>query len=121
MNCADFQNGSFFSRKPGGNFTTISRSSSIQTERNLENGTIRAARIKWLNDCEYELNYLDETEANQDTLNGYFKNHTLTNRILKTKAGEVNGTNYNYCVFESSIFGISQKITDTLWKHDSTD
>jgi len=121
-NCSDFKSGIFhYIAKEAGNLYFITRTDSIQTERNSITGVITKAHIKWINDCEYQLNYIDEVDSNKDTIAEYLKNHTLTTRILKTKTGEVNGTRYNYCVFESSMLGVNQKLVDTLWKNDSTD
>ena len=121
-NCSDFKSGIFhYTAKETGNLYFITRTDSIQTERNSTTGVITRAHIKWINDCEYQLNYIDEVASNKDTVAGYLKNHTLTIKILKTKTGEANGTRYNYCVFESSMLGVNQKLVDTLWKHDSTD
>lgn len=122
LNCKDFKNGVFHSTlSQNGASNSISRNDSMQREYNLTTGAIVLAKIKWINDCEYELTYIDEKSSNQDTIHGFIKPQIFTNKILKTVAGEINGTRYNYCVFESSLFGVSQKLTDTLWKHDTTD
>ncbi len=93
----------------------------MQREYNLTTGAIVWAKIKWINDCEYELQYIDGLTSNHDSIAGRNKTYVLTNKILKTATGEINGTRYNYCVFESSISGVVQKLHDTLWKHDTTD
>ena len=121
-NCGDFKFGTFhYNAKETGNLYLITRTDSTQTERNSSTGEIITAHIKWINDCEYQLNYIDEVVSNKDTIGGYLKAHALTTRILKTKAGEINGTRYNYCVFESSMLGVNQKLVDTLRKRYSTD
>ena len=122
LNCSDFRSGSFYSTpSKDGTSNSISRSDTIQREYNLTTGAIVWAKIKWISDCEYELQYIDELTTKQDSIAGHIKTHVLTNKILKTVAGEINGTRYNYCVFESSSLGVIQKLRDTLWKHDTTD
>jgi hypothetical protein len=121
-NCKDFRNGVFHStRGQNGTSNTIFRNDTMQKEYNSTKGTIVWAKIKWINDCEYELQYIDELITKQDTIEAHMKTHILTNRIFKTVAGEANGTIYNYCIFETSKFGVSQKFRDTLWKHETTD
>jgi hypothetical protein len=122
QNCKDFRNGVFHTTQSlDGTSKSIIRRDSMQKEYNLTTGTIVWAKIKWINDCEYELEYIDEVITKQDTIGEHTKAHILTNRILKTVAGEANGTIYNYCVFETSTFGVSHKLRDTLWKHETTD
>ena len=118
--CSDFKTG-IFHYNVNGIAHSISRTDSIQIENDLTTGSIVKAKIKWINECEYELNYFDDKSYSKDTILGYVKTHTLTTKILKTKAGEINGTRYNYCVFESSMPGVAQKLIDTLWKHDASD
>jgi hypothetical protein len=121
-NCKDFRNGVFHSTTANnGTSNKIFRNDTMQKEYNLTTGSICWARIKWVNDCEYELEYINEITTNKDSTSRHKKAHILTNRILKTVAGEINGTVYNYCVFESSMFSNSQKLRDTLWKHETTD
>lgn len=93
----------------------------MQREYNLATGVIVWSKIKWINDCEYNLQYPDESINGYDSVGVRVKTRIFNNKILKTIAGEVNRTNYNYCVIESSLLGASQKIIDTLWKHDITD
>ena len=121
-NCSDFKLGTFYyNSKQSGRSYFITRTASIQTERDSFTGATTKAHINWINDCAYQLDYINETMSNQDTIAEYLKTHSLKTKILKTKKGEIDGTRYNYCVFETSVFGVNQKLMDTLWKHESSD
>jgi hypothetical protein len=122
LNCKDFKTGVFhYTPEQGGTSYKIFRSDSLQREYNMTNGSIVWAKIKWINDCKCELQYIDEMTTKQDSIVEHLKSHIWTTEILKTVAGEVNGTRYNYCLFESSLFGVNQLFRDTLWKHEITD
>ena len=119
-NCSDFKFGTFHytAGKTGNKYLITRTADSIQTERNITSGDITRAHIKWIDDCEYQLTYIDEVVSNKDTIVGYLKTHTLNTRILKTKSGKENGNWYSYSVFESSMIGTNLKLVDTLWKKD---
>ena len=122
LSCSDFRIGTFsYKQSQSGNLYSISRNDSIQREYSLTTGGVVFAKIKWVSECEYELQYISDSTATKDSIAEYIKAHTLTSKILKTASGEINGTRYNYCIIESSMPGISQKLRDTLWKHDATD
>ena len=112
LNCSNFKKGYFFSTiKENGIRSQIDRSDTLQIESDNDGKKI-VSRIKWLDDCQYELRDILDT-------NGL---HSVISRIVKTKSGEANGTKYYYSIVESTIKGANQKNIDTLYiRYDGTD
>jgi hypothetical protein len=113
--CKALRTGSFMLKlKPEGTQYYISRTDSYQTEFNPATDKIIGFKIKWTDDCEYELvktykrkaSIVDSSQVQRII---EFKNETA----LKVRVLEAKG---KYYVFESMKEGIDFIYTDTLWR-----
>ncbi|MFL5742662.1 MAG: hypothetical protein ACJ75B_20735 [Flavisolibacter sp.] len=84
----------------------MKRNDSIQTETNNITGDVLQARIKWIDDCEYELTDFKEAKDSSDTLKPVWKGKVFSTKILEVHS--------NYCVYESRMSGVSVRMIDTL-------
>ena len=85
----------------------MERNDSVQIETNNETGHIMKARVRWLNDCEFELSNVLESKDSFTSLKPTFIGRVITTKILEA--------NNNYCVYESQMNGVSMRIIDTLF------
>ena len=104
--CERFRTGHFqYHSENTGMTVNIDRNDSIQTEV-TETGATVGARINWTGDCEYELTYLDKSEA--DTIVNPSKPVVMVNKIIWTSD--------NYYIFESRTKGaVSTTVADTIF------
>ena len=84
----------------------IERTDSLQKETNEVTGKIRTLKIRWVNDCEYELTILSEENSDSDHIK-----HYPMGRILNTKILTVTDT---YYTFHSEMKGNPHMLDDTL-------
>ena len=106
-NCSKFKIGRFLFHSKFDNSTTIiERNDSIQTETNLNSGVIVKSKVKWTGECEYLLTYYDQSKKSSDSIVLYVQTHPLITKILKTGK--------DYYIFQSSMGGVDQMLTDTL-------
>jgi hypothetical protein len=86
---------------------TMIRNDSVQTETNMKTGNISKYKIHWINNCSYELHFLEGTEV-------------LPRERLELKKGMVlrttiiSGTNSYYC-FNSTSNLTDRVLNDTIW------
>jgi len=104
--CKKFHKGSFFSHYGLGQYTIIERDDSTQIETNKITGGVMRAKIKWTNDCEYQLTNFEESKDSSDSLKPTWTGKVFTTKILQVHA--------NYCVYESSLSDVSMRMIDTL-------
>ena len=104
LECDKFKKGRF--RYHG---YTIERDESIQTEKG-DNGEIITKRIKWINDCEYELTFLSGRQ--NDTLpNGGEVVYERKEKIQNIKIVE---TAMDFYVFET-VTSKGEIVRDKVW------
>jgi hypothetical protein len=106
-NCSSFRKGKFVSHSVDGQFTIVERNDSVQSEISNTTGHIMKATITWINDCEYELSNTREGSNAIDSLKPIWLNKVITTKIIEVRK--------DYCVYESTMNGVSTKITDTLY------
>jgi hypothetical protein len=107
IDCSVFKKGIFeLHSKFDNSIYIIERNDSIQTETNTKTWHVVKARIKWTGECEYELNYFQQTTNTADTIIPFIQTGTLKTQIFKTTK--------NYYVFRSTMDGIDKTLTDTL-------
>ena len=107
--CNKFKIGIFkYHGKESNNVYLIERNDSIQIETNITSGHVVKTKIKWKDDCRYELVYLSENGVSEGVIPEWMKPKTLKLRIIDI--------GNNYCVFTWQIDGISKVLTDTLWR-----
>lgn len=90
-----------------GSVNTIERNDSMQFETK-SNGTVTKAKVKWLNPCEYQLQYVKEGGRIADSIHPYIASHPLNVKIVKTSS--------DYYIFEASMEGVKAVLRDTLVK-----
>lgn len=105
--CGKFRTGKFISHSIDSQQTIIDRNDTTQVETNALTGHIFKSKIKWINDCEYQLSDVEERKDFSDTLTPIWIDKIITTKILKVK--------YDYCVYESSMPGVSMRMIDTLY------
>ncbi len=87
----------------------IERNDSVQTEK-IGKGIILTKRIKWINDCEYELTFLSGRQ--KDTLpDGGIRVYEAKERVKRIKIIETAG---DYYVFETPT-NKGKNNRDTVW------
>jgi hypothetical protein len=112
--CQRFQRGKFILYSEfGGGQSIIQRADSLQIELDNRSGNVIRLRIKWLSDCEYQTTFINQTvdSTSQNWIPTYLQTHTLTTKILSTTK--------DYCLFESSMDGVSKKLVDTLFLYET--
>jgi len=107
--CTQFKTGDFEYRT-NGLLYAISRKDSLQTETNKINGGVTKTSIKWLNDCSYQLRFLETSQIYPDSIDQLIRTTYLTIEVL-------NWTDYYYVYIAKSNL-TDYVMTDTLWiKH----
>jgi hypothetical protein len=107
IDCSIFKKGRFELHSEFDNsISIIERSDSIQTETNSQTGHVVKARVKWTGNCDYELNYFQQTTNTTDTIIPFIQTGTLKTQIIKATKG--------YYVFRSTMTGTDKTFTDTL-------
>lgn len=93
----------------------VSRTQSRQYETNLETGEKRIFRVKWINECEYELRLVKKFGGNKKIKQSTFRDSIelipSTIRIIMTSD--------NYYIFEISKKDLPT-YSDTLWKEGNS-
>jgi len=79
----------------------------MQTEKDEKTGNVAKLRIKWIDDCNYELKFIESTFNFPDSILQLQKAE-----ILKTKI--VGGTD-DYYLFESKSNILKNVLKDTMW------
>ncbi len=111
--CLRYRDGTFrVKAKPGNNSFTITRDRENQTELDLQTDTLSGSKVKWINECEYELipvykrpHYSDTNERRAIIQKGPLI--PLRVRIVATGG--------DYYIFEAQKEGIDFLYSDTLW------
>ena len=105
LNCKKVHTGKFYLTSEFDNTVTIiERTDSIQVENSLQTGRVDSAKVTWLNDCEYQLQYYFRSSSNNlDTLIG---NKKATIKIL--------ATGKTYYIFSMKFEDIDLQFVDTL-------
>lgn len=107
MDCSQFRTGKFmFHLDKSSGAYIIDRNDSIQTEQNAINGGTTRFKIKWISDCVYNLDYIDQHYTTADSMADALKTLTLQTRIV--------ATGKDYYVFESNIIGGDKIFRDTI-------
>jgi hypothetical protein len=112
--CTQFRQGNFYI-KPSSTITgfSIERTDSMQVETNNRNGVKKNYSLTWINDCEYQLQLVDEEMGNEGS--------RLFNRGIFDSLNRIPGntriiaTSKDYYVFEMKKKGIDLVYTDTAW------
>lgn len=103
--CKDFKTGTFvLSNQEMGRDYRIIRNDSIQTEMVLNTGQSSKFRVKWLDDCTYELRIIEGPSEVME----FYKDKILKVTILATKGNEY--------TFEAQSPGLDYKSTQTIRK-----
>lgn len=105
--CSKFHFGRFFSIQAFDQRNIILRNDSIQFETNIKTGHVFKSKIRWLNDCEYELTDFFEKQNDTDSFQQWLPGRTVKTKLLKASS--------KYCIYESQMSEVSFKIKDTLW------
>ena len=106
-NCERFKNGKFLYHSEDANsYTIITRTDSIQTERDSATGKILYSKIKWLGPCEYELRLWKGSAPFSDTVYEYLRSYPVNTKIVKAEN--------EYYIFESTTEGSDVKLIDTM-------
>ena len=93
--CSDFHNGTFeIADKEHDYFGLIVRNDSVQIETNQKTGKITKCSINWINDCTYELTYLETDSPIIEPLIG------------KKLTTEINSIDGKVIYFTSTLDGI---------------
>ncbi|MEO9144303.1 MAG: hypothetical protein ABI237_01980 [Ginsengibacter sp.] len=107
--CDNFKNGKFkLASHTDNSYSIIERHDSIQTETNSKTDQMVTAKIRWINPCEYELEYQEQTRNTPDTITSFLQNKPLKVKITKATK--------EYCVFETYFGSVNRKYVDTLWR-----
>lgn len=105
--CEKFKKGRFRSRSEFDNSVSIiHRTDSFQIESNSSTGDVLKAKIKWLSNCEYELEFISESSNAVNKIDTFIAIRPLKTVILKTTR--------NYYIFKSTMEGSDVALTDTL-------
>ena len=108
--CSRFKSGNFVYhiKGQGDDFSFfINRNDSIQTEVNSKTGDISKVKVTWIDDCNYELRFLESTAIYVEPILSLRKNSVLKNEI-------VSSTN-DYYIFKTTQDNSEIIFTDTLW------
>ena len=107
INCTKFRTGKFVSHSADEQYTILERNDTTQIETNKITGHIFKSKIKWTSDCEYELTSIEESKDFSDSLNPIWTGKKITTKIIEARK--------DYCVYESSMAGVSMRMIDTLY------
>jgi len=108
IDCSKFRKGKFeLHSKYDNSVSLIQRNDSIQTEYNKTTGHIAKAKIKWKSECEYELQYFQQTTNSTDTIIPFLQTRPLITKIIKATK--------QYYVFTASMADTDKTLTDTLF------
>ena len=107
-NCSRFKTGEFTLKSHlNGSYSLIDRNDSIQIETSMKSGAKVTARIKWTTECDYELQYLNQTRIANDTITQILQVRPVKFKILKTGK--------DYYVFEGRIDSVDFVYSDTMF------
>jgi hypothetical protein len=107
FSCKKFKTGRFISHSADDQYTIIERNDTIQIETNKVTGHVFKSKIKWTSDCENQLSDVEEAKDSLDSLKPIWIGKIVTTKILKVEK--------DYCVYESSMTGVSMRMIDTLY------
>ena len=106
-NCIKFHNGKFEIRNElDGSVTTIIRNGKRQMEFSPGRPDTIHSSIRWLSECEYQINFLPIDPDSIDSMAQFLQRNTINVKILKTEK--------DYYIFRASMQGIEQTLTDTI-------
>ena len=110
IDCSKFKTGTFLFRYRTLNETInflLIRNKTSQTEINKTTGDSSTYRIRWINECSYELKFLSGTEILADSLLRLRKSTTITTTIVEA--------NNDYCRFKVKSDKSDYTLEDTMW------
>lgn len=106
--CKSFKRGHFkLHSELDNSVSIIDRNDTLQTETNPITGQMVKAAIKWTNDCEYELTYLQQNKNSIDTISPILQIRPLKTKIIKATK--------DYYVFTATMADTGVILTDTLF------
>ncbi|SFQ55798.1 hypothetical protein SAMN05444277_1291 [Parafilimonas terrae] len=106
-NCSKFHSGRFISHEALGQRTIIDRLDSIQIETNEQTGHVFKSKIRWINDCEYQLTDFFEKLDSTDSFKPWLPGKVVATKLI--------GATSKYCIYESKMSDVSMTLRDTLW------
>ena len=86
---------------------TVARTDSIQTETNADNGNVARYKIHWINNCSYELRFIEGTEKLPQEILGLKRKMVLQTTILSG--------NKTFYLFRSTSNASDKILQDTIW------
>ena len=102
-NCKNFKIGKFVLFDQGKNIhTKVERTASEQIETDIKTGKYIKFKIRWINECEYELTFVDGDSEKS----GYFRHRKLVIKITNVYADGYR--------FEGKVQGSKKMITNIL-------
>ena len=117
LDCNRFISGEFYTKAkeniPG---FLVTRTDSLQYEKNQSTGSVSTFEIKWLDDCEYELIFLFEKKGDSLIVPSNSLKDSI--RLIPSKIRILTIGN-GYYVFEFEKKGINFKVRDTVWVNKS--
>lgn len=93
INCSEFHTGKFriiVNRNNDTEQYLIERNDSLQIEKNLVNGKEATLAVKWVNECEYHLSFIEGPTEMKEVFESY--NNTL---VVKITSKTQNGYQYS--------------------------
>jgi hypothetical protein len=108
--CDQYRNGTFyyhFKIKEKISHYIMTRNDSMQIETNSESGNIAKYKIRWMDNCSYELKFIEGTEILPEKLLNLKKTMLIQTSILS-------GTK-EYYLFKSKTNLNDLVLTDTIW------
>jgi hypothetical protein len=112
--CADHKKGNFYTNtKNNISGFSMERTDSIQVEKNTRTGLEKNYFITWINDCEYQLQLIDEQKSGEGLR---IFNKGIFDSLSKLPSTTVIiATSKDYYVFETRKKGIDLVYRDTAW------
>jgi hypothetical protein len=110
VKCDQYRNGTFyyhFKMNEKISHFTFTRNDSTQAEVNNDNGNIALYNIRWIDNCSYELKFIEGTEKLPENLLSLKKKMVIKTTILA-------GTN-EYYLFKSTSNLSDGVLSDTIW------
>lgn len=108
-NCARFRTGHFRYQRfePFRYAARIDRNDSIQTETDELTGAVSKLRVRWTDDCHYELRFISSTQQLPDSIQQYRTAMPLQTEIIQATD--------RYYLFTSFREKGGLALTDTMW------
>jgi hypothetical protein len=113
--CQKFRNGTFrLADEPIPNTYIITRNDSIQTELDQRTNITARFRVKWINECSYEMLYIDQDKTDTDidsATAALYAEMKKASTVIK-----ITSTGPDYYVFETLMDEGKVKYSDTIWR-----